>query len=278
MTEYDLKTFTDIYHQLSKQPLPTLFRDKATYYTKTFNCFNSFYDPKMIWEKKKYSKKDKVPKNRFHIILQDFTKESQTKRQLTGFLNKLTIKNQETIYEKLQEIINENNEDEYFTLVWSYVKTTDNDLYLKVLYFFDTDLMQTNIELLWKSYITNKEWLPSDYIMKNDILRINDDYDMYCNYTKWKKQTMNMIMAWFYLQKDVNVLLQDIYEYFCFYISPQNTEQKYKHVIDIFLEQIEKLLNVCKDVIIIEKIKQLEIGNFESSSRFILYNILDKNK
>jgi len=275
MTHYDTKTFTDIYNQLSNQPLPPNFNEKVSYYIKTFHCFNSFYDPKMIWEKKKFSKKEKTQKNRFHIIIPDFTKESQTKRQLTSYLNKLSTKNQNNIYEKMREIISANNEDEYFQLVWSYVKTTDNDLYLNILYFFDTNLMQRNIDLQWNIYIKDKLWLPPDYIMQNDILRLNDEYDMYCDYTKWKKEVSNIHMAWFHLKKDVSILLNDIYEYFAMYIQSKNT---YKHVIDIFLENIDKLLTVNPNPQIVENIKQLDINRFESSSKFLIYNIVDKNK
>jgi surface polysaccharide O-acyltransferase-like enzyme len=50
----------------------------------------------------------------------------------------------------------------------------------------------------------------------------------------------------------------------------------HKYIIDIFMEQILKILNKYNDPKIIEKIKLLDIKSFESSTKFLIYNILEK--
>jgi hypothetical protein len=49
----------------------------------------------------------------------------------------------------------------------------------------------------------------------------------------------------------------------------------YKYIIDIFMEQILKILNNYKDNSIVEKIKQLNIKNFDNSTKFLIYNIIE---
>ena len=91
--------------------VPENILNKAETLRKSCSCFNSFYDPKMIWEKKLNNKKEKSlqianntaagvgassitgsNKGRFHIIIPDFSDTSCIKRTLIGYLNKLTSK------------------------------------------------------------------------------------------------------------------------------------------------------------------------------------------
>lgn len=272
---YDLAKFQEIYSTMSTKPLSDNLNIKATNYKKTFSCFNSFYDPKMVWEKKKINKRDKQPKNRYHIILHDFTDESLVKRQLVGYLNKLTVKNQDIIYAKLQKIISNHNNNEFFLVVWSYIKTTDNELYIKIIDFFDKKLKDIQIDRLWQLYIDNNEWLPPKQILETDILKQNDEYDMFCDYSKWKREVNNMNRAWITLGKNVDILLDNIFDMFCQYMNDANT---YKHVLDILLEQIDKILKYHNNNNLIERVGKLDIHKFESSTKFLIYNIIEKNK
>lgn len=272
---YDLTKFQEIYSMISSKPLSETLITKVANYKKTFNCFNSFYDPKMVWDKKKLNKKERQPKNRYHIIIHDFTDESLVKRQLIGYLNKLTAKNQDVIYSKLREIISNHNNEEFFTVVWSYIKTTDNELYLKIIDLFDDKIRYAQIEILWHSYINNNEWLPPKQIIETDILKLNNEYDMFCDYSKWKREVNNMNKAWVSLGKNVDLLLNNIYETFIRYANNTNT---YKHVLDILLEQIDKILKYHTNIDIINRVKELDINMFESSTKFLIYNIVEKNK
>ena len=283
--------------------VPAIIIKKAENLKKSCNCFSSLYDPKMIWEKKLFNKREKYAinngngdgkgtgygaannKNRVHIIIPDFSDISNTKRSLIGYLNKLTNKNKEIIYDKIREIIHNNNTEEIFLIIWSYIKVTnvtnvtketdgDNNLYVKLLEYFDSKFLDCTIDKLWDSYKNNREWLPPKYIFDNNLLLLNNEYELYCDYIKWKKGIHNLNTMWVkYKPNDISLLLNDIYEYMMNCINNPNI---HKYIIDIFMEQILKILKNHSDTSIIDKIKLLDIKTFESSTKFLIYNIIEK--
>jgi hypothetical protein len=285
--------------------IPENILNKAETLKKSCSCFDSFYDPKMIWEKKLNNKKEKSlhianntgtasNKGRFHIIIPDFSDNSKTKRSLIGYLNKLTGKNKEVICEKIKAIIDNNqkallkdNTDlaahkdltEIFLIIWSYIKVTnsidgDNNIYIKLLEYFDSSFLTNIIDKLWNSYINNKEWIPPKYIFDNNLLLLNNEYELYCDYIKWKKGVHNLNIIWIkYKPTEVPQLLNNIYEYLTDECIGNPLIHKY--IIDIFLEQIFKILNNYADKSMVDKIKLLDIKSFDSSTRFLIYNIIE---
>ena len=257
--------------------------NKAEQLRKTCNCFNSLYDPKMIWEKKLFNKRDKSVlnstninnKGKVHIIIPDFSDISNMKRTLVGYLNKLTVKNKDIIYEKIKEVIVNNSPDEVFLIIWSYIKCSTSDIYIyiKLLDYFDNDYLDNMVNNLWKSYLNNKEWLPPKYIYDNNLLLLNNEYELYCDYIKWKRGIHNLNVIWIkYKSDEISLLLNDIFDNMVECISNPNI---HKYIIDIFMEQILKILNNHKDASIINKIKMLDIKNFDSSTKFLIYNIIE---
>jgi hypothetical protein len=270
----NIDKFRYIYNSID---IPQNILDKAVDIKNTYSCFNSYYDPKMIWAKKIYNNKDKYnkPKNksRFHIIIPDFTKKSELKRCLIGNLNKLSIKNKDNIYEKIKEIISLNNNiDDVFMIIWNYIKTSDNEIYINLLSLFDKGYLETMIDNLWDNYINNKEWNPPKYIYENNLLILNDEYEMYCEYTKWKRGINNINKIWIkYKQEHLIILLNNIADYI---LIIYNTSI-YKYIIDILLEQLYKILSVIKYKSIIDKIKSIDIQNLDNSTKFFIYNIIE---
>jgi hypothetical protein len=270
----NIENFRYIYNSID---IPQNILDKAVDIKNTYSCFNSYYDPKMIWAKKIYNNKDKYnkPKNksRFHIIIPDFTKKSELKRCLIGNLNKLSIKNKDNIYEKIKEIISLNNNiDDVFMIIWNYIKTSDNDIYINLLSLFDKGYLETMIDNLWDNYINNKEWDPPKYIYENNLLILNDEYEMYCEYTKWKRGINNINKIWIkYKHEHLIILLNNIADYI---LIIYNTSI-YKYIIDILLEQLYKILSVIKYKSIIDKIKSIDIQNLDNSTKFFIYNIIE---
>jgi len=279
-----LSVFQNRYNNIE---VPDNIIKKAETLRKSCNCFNSFYDPKMIWEKKLNNRKEKNTqmlsnsgsinnKNRVHIIIPDFSDISNTKRALIGHLNKLTIKNKDIISEKIKNIIDNNKTEEIFLIIWSYIKGTENDnnIYMRLLEYFDTVFLKNIINKLWDNYINNREWIPPKYIFDNNLLLLNNEYELYCDYIKWKKGIHNMNIIWIkYKTNEISMLLNNIYEYmFNECIGNPNI---HKYIIDIFMEQILKILNNYKNNSIVEKIKQLNIKNFDNSTKFLIYNIIE---
>jgi hypothetical protein len=294
-----LSIFQNRYASIGITDVPDNIQNKADALKKSCSCFDSFYDPKMIWEKKLYNKKEKHSqyqqyphqqyvannvgastttntKGRFHIIIPDFSDISSTKRALIGFLNKLTAKNKDIIYEKIKGIIDTNNTEELFLIIWSYIKVTESDnLYIKLLDYFDSAFLQVMLDKLWNNYIQQKEWIPPKYIFDNNLLLLNNEYELYCDYVKWKKGIHNINIIWVkYKHQEIPRLLNYIYDYLteeC--IGNPNI---HKYIIDIFMEQILKILNLYPYPSIVEKIRSLDIKSFDSSTKFLIYTIIEK--
>jgi hypothetical protein len=275
-----LSIFLNRYNNIK---VPDNIINKAEQLRKTCSCFNSLYDPKMIWEKKLFNKRDKVAlngtninnKGKVHIIIPDFSDISNMKRTLVGYLNKLTVRNKEVIYEKIKEVIVNNSPEEVFFIIWSYIKcsSSDNYIYIKLLDYFENNFLDNMINKLWKNYLNNKEWLPPKYIYDNNLLLLNNEYELYCDYIKWKRGIHNLNILWIkYKSDEISLLLNDIFDNMVECISNQNI---HKYIIDIFMEQILKILNNHKDASIINKIKSLVIKNFDSSTKFLIYNIIE---
>ena len=281
----NLTVFINIYNINNAVPIAII--NKADNLKKSCNCFNSLYDPKMIWEKKIFNKREKNTggydtatnvnnKGRVHIIIPDFSDSSNIKRTLIGYLNKLTQKNKDLIYEKIKVIIDSNNTDEVFLIIWSYIKVSDcdNNMYIKLLEYFGEEFLNSSINKLWDSYLNNDEWKPPKYIYENNLLLLNNEYELYCDYIKWKKGIHNINIIWIkYKRDEISQLLNNIHDYMIECIS---NPKIHKYIIDIFMEQILKILNKYNDPKIIDKIKLLDIKNFESSTKFLIYNILEK--
>jgi len=288
--------------------VPVNILNKAETLKKSCSCFESYYDPKMIWEKKLNNKKEKSlyianstgaasgaasNKGRFHIIIPDFSDKSCIKRTLIGYLNKLTGKNKETIYSKIKDIITSESGGsgssggsgltDIFLSIWSYIKATDsidgeNNIYIKLLEYFDTAFLSSNIDRLWDSYLNNKEWIPPKYIFDNNLLLLNNEYELYCDYIKWKKGVHNLNIIWIkYKPAEIPVLLNDIYGYLT--ENCIGNPSIHKYIIDIFIEQILKILNNYRNKSVaeamVEKMKLLDVKSFDSSTRFLIYNIIE---
>jgi hypothetical protein len=302
MDDKVIKINLSIFQNRYNIDVPENILNKAESLRKSCSCFDSYYDPKMIWEKKLNNKKEKSiniannfgiasNKNRFHIIIPDFSDSSSTKRTLIGYLNKLTGKNKDVICEKIKVIIDNSKldqttqstkQEELFLIIWSYIKVTDSidgdNTYIKLLEYFDSTFLANIIDKLWNSYLNNKEWIPPKYIFDNNLLLLNNEYELYCDYIKWKKGVHNLNIIWIkYKSQEIPQLLNNIYNYLtndC--IGNPNI---HKYIIDIFIEQILKILNKYPDKsiveTIVEKIKLLDVKSFDSSTRFLIYNIIE---
>ena len=281
ITKINFSYIQKLYKEKLITDIPDNILSKVENLKKTYSCFNTHYEPKMIWEKKKFTKKEKhvtKPKNRFHIIIPDFTDNSLNKRQLIGLLNKLTDKNKSVVYSKIKDIIENNNNEETFMVVWSYIKKCENDLYFLVLDFFSKSFLNDITENLWNKYKADREWLPPQYIFENNLLLLNDEYELYCNYVKWKKEINNLNYIWIKMGKDINIILDDLYDFLILYMNKECKEydEVYKYIIDIFLEQMNKILKHIHNYKFVQKIRQLDIKNFDNSSKFLIYSILEK--
>ena len=71
-----------------------------------------------------------------------------------------------------------------------FIKSSNNNIYIDVLYLFEKDYIETNITNYYNNYLKENEWLPK--LIKNNYKSIFDDenYDVYCEYVKLKKSSV----------------------------------------------------------------------------------------
>ena len=260
--------------------------NKANDLINNYNCFVSNYDARSLWEKKKIiaSNKNKIiTKSRPHIIYIDFSDDAKCKKEFISYLNKLTDVNKEIIYNKIQNFISQVNKEIFnslFDVLINFIKSSNNNIYIDVLYLFDDDYINENITKFYINYINNKEWLPKDILIEYKLIFDEDKYDTYCEYVKTKKITLSMIKALCVILKKISKLniiediITNIFQDLDNYLSQFN----YKHIIELLLDELTIIIDFIPKQIYINKIININNENLDISTKFKITNIIDKYK
>lgn len=215
--------------------------------------------------------------NRLYIITSDFTEDSKIKKQFMSHLNKLTENNRNSIYPKIKDLVTTISaielQEAIYTMVWDFIKKTPHDIYISLLQFFDDKMTSNYIEL----YINAKQWYPPNYAFDNNLLTADNGlYDMYCDYVKWKLYVTNTIKVICTLYKQdtklIDKLLDDIYHLFFEHMFQPIT----RHIVHFALEQIHNINKIHKNKDIIDKLKIIDTKELESSSKFLIMDILSE--
>lgn len=268
---------------------PSLIK-KSNDLQKSYNCFASNYDARSLWEKKKFiaskvrSKDYKINKPKLQIVSPEVSNDIKCKKEFTSYLNKLTDVNKNIIYNKIKIFIENTDSNLYdilFDIIWNFIKISSNNIYIEILYLFDTKYTKEYIEKYWNLFLDNSEWIPSEYILTTNILS-NDEsiYNEYCNYVKWKKGSISLLRAWCYIlykdkkENNIEILLKKLLETLQNYIL--NIKTTYKHSIDIILDQIKTVLELYNSDMIKNEINKIDTSILDNSSKFKIYNILEK--
>lgn len=257
--------------------------NKANELVTNYNCFISNYDARSLWEKKKIiaSNKNKAPKARPHIIYIDFSDDAKCKKEFISYLNKLTDVNKETIYNKISSFISQVNTEilnSLFDVLINFIKSSNNNIYIEVLYLFEKDYIETNITNYYNNYLKEKEWLPS--IINIEYKQIFDDeyYDIYCEYVKLKKSTISMIKALCIILKKINKIniIEEIIENILTDLNIYITKSDYKHINELLLDELAIILDFIPKQKYINQIVKIDITNLDTSTKFKITNIIEK--
>ena len=284
---YYKNTHTDSYNNENLQK-------KANELVSIYNCFVSNYDAKSLWEKKKMiaQKKNNSKitniRNKPRVLLIDFSDEMKCKKEFTSYLNKLTDVNKEVIYNKISLFIKELNDDilkSLFDVLINFIKIASNNIYIDVLFLFDNNYINNNINVYISNFIINKEWLPKEIIIDSKILFNNNNYDKYCSYVKLKKHSISIIKAIMIIIKKIDkntnnyyeILLSNIFDDLNHYIK-NNINNNNKHIIELLLDQLIVLFDYNTNENIINDLKNINVENFEYSTKFKIQKILDNYK
>jgi len=282
LIKIDLKTFHNVLNNSANTVKPEYIINKANTLIENYNCFASNYDAKSLWEKKKIIASNKKINNRPHLISFDFTDNAKCKKEFTSYLNKLTDINKVNIYAKIKLFIeNIKTNDELisilFDILWNFIKISSNNIYIDILYLFDSKFIINNINKYWSNY----QILPPDEFLNNKNIFNDTNYDLFCDYIKWKKNNLSITRAWCNIFKKENLLnnITNVINKIINLIEINiNNHEHDKYIIDLLLDELSIFIDATPNNSIINKIKLLDVSKLESSSKFKIYNIIDKYK
>jgi len=286
LIKYHLSIFKEFYEK-DLELNENLVR-KATELLTNYNCFVSNYDAKSLWEKKKIMamKKTKTPVNpnrtKPRVILIDFSDDMKCKKEFTSYLNKLTDVNKEIIYSKISLFINDIGDMKIkkllFEVLINFIKASSNNIYIDVLFLFDNEFINNNIEIYTNNFIENKEWIAEDIKIENKVLYDNENYDKYCLYVKLKKNSLSILKALLIIlnrlknQEIIKQISNEISRDLNEYLKTNN----YKHIIELLLDELMLIFDYYKDDEINKNLKKLDLNSFEYSTKFKIMKIIEK--
>ena len=258
--------------------------NKANDLINNYNCFVSTYDARSLWEKKKIiASNKKIVKSRPHIIYIDFSDDAKCKKEFISYLNKLTDVNKETIYNKISTFISQVNKEIFnslFDVLINFIKSSNNNIYIDVLYLFEENYINENINKFYNNYIDKKEWLPEELLIEYKLIFDEDKYDTYCQYIKIKKRTLSMIKALCIILKKlskldiIDTIINNIFNDLNFYLHKLN----YKHIIELLLDELAIIIDFIPKQIYINNISTIIYDDLDNSTKFKISNIVDKYK
>lgn len=277
-----INIFKEKYKSLNKNDIPEILIKKKNELYNNYECLRISNEHYYINSDKKHYKKIKDNKeynkqnnpHRLYIISSNFTEEDKIKKTFTGYLNKLTIQNKDNLNDKIVELLETNYKDDLYNIIWDFIKKSNNShIYIDLLKYYDTNKIESHLI----DFIDNKKWYPTIYINTDDLLSSDEaKYNDYCNYVKFKKEITNILNAWCIYCKDmkyINIILENLYSLFTEYSIYKNK----KHISDFALEQIYNIMKKYKNIDIINKLKNINIKLLESSTKFLIYNIIELN-
>lgn len=273
----DLQLFKDLYNKKPKLS-SNLIQKKDDIY-KNHKCFHINYEANNNWTDKKYNRpirnenytKPLKHQNKLYIITSDFTEEGKINKQFTSLLNKLTLQNKDNIYSKLEGLL-ENTDNllqhNLYEIVWDFIKKSPDIIYIDILSYFDINITITYCN----QYISQKLWYPPQYAFENELYKSAEDlYDLYCDFVKWKKEMVNIIKALCILidniDFDLELLTNNLYELF--------EKRSHRHITDYVLELLKILFSKYVNEDILFKLKNIELNNIDSSTKFLILNIIE---
>lgn len=195
-----------------------------------------------------------------------FSKEEKVKKELFSLLNKLTDKNSEKILFKINIV--EPYED-LFNIVYDFIRNNVKyfELYLKVLDLFDKSWLLEKINNILANNVDY--WLIPAKFKDEDIYSNTCDYDIYCEYNKWRDSVLIITRLFIHYEKKMSIIANNIYKNIIKYLS--NNDKYMRHLLDPYIEQLV-ILNEHIDMKQLEKIQSYLLP---SSSKFKIMNIIE---
>jgi len=192
--------------------------------------------------------------------------------------------NKEIIYEKIATFISKINDDIkhlLFDVLINFIKTSNNNIYIDVLYLFDDAYIEINVTKFYLNYLNEKLWLPKDIIVDYKNIFDEENYDTYCEYVKIKKTTLSMLKALIVILNKLNKndIIKKIVNHIFTDLNSYISNKNYKHLNELLLDEILILFDYLgndNDNDNINMIKNINLENLDNSTKFKINNIIDK--
>lgn len=257
---------------------PANILEKKKNLIETYNCFNIKYDPRSVWEKKKFKNTNKYYETKNKLYTFTTNNDNITKQNLTSLLNKLSNTNKIKIMEKIDTIIesNINKLDELFNDIFKYIEKLYDIKYIEIIKKFEK--YNSNIIInYFDDYIINKKWIIN---IKNNIMDDNN-YDEFCNYNKLKNKQINIIKTFCFLHKTEDKKYDKQYNNLCNLIFNEfktNYENNnFKYIIDYLLELLGILSFNRLSTNISEYFQLFNLKKINNSTKFLILNIIENS-
>lgn len=258
------------------QTLDTIANDMK----KLYKCFNDDNSDR------RYPCKAPPQKNyyqeRVRIGNRVLSKEMIARKEFMMYANKLSVQNKDTIVKSFKGYIRKECIDIYVTMIWDLMLRAPEyqELYM---YFIssilDEPLLSSKLKTIYLTYINDRFWYPPKTV------DLNEDYDEFCDFVKWKKSAISAIKAWcLIVNKNLLVKnsLNDITEHLITDLEKELSsviegELIGNRIIDTLLEQLLTLLKIenVKNENVATFLKEClsKRESFKSSTKFKLFDI-----
>ena len=267
--QHDYKLFISCFKEVELSDNYQRIVEKKNKILSKYSCFCKNFDNRDFLLKKKTQQIKKLKdisspkKNGLHILAFSYSAESETKKQFTGILNKLTINPSQEFLDKISSYIQESSyKVENFNLLVCFIKRHRelNNVYIRIFDFLNNDFVEKQKESLFKIFLEEEEWVIPKEFCSIDIFSNSCDYNMFCDFKKWQEQTMTYVLFWCIVKKNAaNLLIDEILQK----IDPSSL----RHIIDTYLEYL-LIIKAYVPVSRFDAIKDFNINELNSSTKF----------
>jgi hypothetical protein len=260
-----------------------IFKDKSIFLQKNYKCFSDINKDRNILYKSKYQNNIPERPDKIKIGNRDLSREHLAKKEYMSLMNKLSEQNKKQIYNSFRTIIRDECYKLYITMTWEMLlKFPDfQKLYInliKILYdnMENKQLFINEWIVIISEYESMKKWIPTDNILDDN------DYDEFCDFQKWKKQSigaMNCLKLIIANEWVPSITIQNISEKIIestnYYFNLSNGIGC--KITDALLDQIYVLTDQIDDKLIVDFINNwLNNGSLRASTKFKLLDIKEK--
>ena len=258
-----------------------IFKEKSAHLQITYKCFSD--KEKTFIFKPKYVQPSAERPEKIRIGVRDLSREHLAKKEFMSLLNKLSDQNKKQIYATFKTSIRIDFYKLYINMTWAMILKFPE---FQKLYINLITILYENMEnkksfidewlFIINDYEVTKKWIPADNILDDK------DYDEFCDFQKWKKQSSSATNclkilsenAWIYPNTIKNIYEKMIADCDNYFELSNGVGCK---IVDAILDQINEICDIINDKLIIDFINKWLSGDvIRASSKFKLLDMKEK--